>query len=406
LASTPSTLSFREHARVVVRSLRGAFSELLSSLGANSQDPQSICQRTGLNKNLAWKISKIVQTDDLALALQQMPGSAGISIFLRAVESAGAGPALLDAARNAIQQYEELIEIHSGDRDTLEMMGSELSAAGRQQRDEYYRKLLFRGASYVWGVQARVNLKVGVVGPSCEPGWLDFASLSGLIGFRRLRPDVTWTMATRRSRNDDGSEMATFASDAVDPRYAGADQAPLLGDFCSQPLPELRRVAVPGSTNFELVEGPVGNTGARTCLIGTIQRHIPYYRAPENEWGEHTAIADTPAELMIVDLFIHKRFTFAIPPEVALYSELGARLPYPGRGRDRNLLPLNESLQDLGSGPLLLATPEVRRYTQMVRTVFNRTGWDPTEFHGFRMKIAYPACPTALVLRYQLPAAP
>jgi hypothetical protein len=403
VSASPSIPPFADHARAVVRSVRGAFSELLTSAEADSQDPQNISRRFGLNKNLAWKISKIVHTDDPALALQQMPGAAGIKIFLRSAERAGADPRLLQTARDAVREYDQLIRVHSGDRATLEMMGSELSPAGRQQGDEYHRKLLFQGASYVWGVQARVILKVGIVGPSKEAGRLDFASMSAIVDFRQLRRDVAWVMARRRSINDDGTQMATSASEAIDSRYTHADQAPLMADFCSKPLPELRRVVSPVSTDFELVEAPVGNTGARTCVVGTIQRNIPYFRTPENEWGEHSAICDTPGEWMIFDLFMYERFTFAMSPQPSLYSELAASAPYPRQGRERNRLPLNEPLQDLGTGPLPLATPEVRRYNQMVQAMFDRMGWVPTEFHGFRMKVAYPACPTSLVVRYPLP---
>ena len=402
----PETLPFPDHARVVMRTVRGAFSELLTSLGANPQDPQAISRRFGLNKNLAWKISKIIQADDLSLALQQMPGAAGMKIFLRSIERAGASPILLQTTREALDEYERLIKVHSGDRTTLEMMGSDLSPAGRQQRDEYYRKLHFQGTSYIWGVQARVSMKVGITGPSDEPGLLDFVSLSALIDFRRLRPDVTWIMAVRRARNDDGTDMNILIPEAVDPRYNGEEHAPLMADFCSQPLPELRRFRDQAGTNFELVEGPVGNTGAATCVVGTIQRRLPFYRTPSNTIGEHTAICDTPAELLVFDLFVHKSFTYAIPPEASLYSELGASIPYPGRGRERNRLPLNEPLQDLGTGPLPLATPEVPRYSQMIQTLFDRMKWDPTEFHGFRMKIAYPAVPASVILRYNLPDAP
>lgn len=405
-SSAATARAFPDHARAVVRAVRGAFSELLTSIGADPQAPQDFGRQFGLNKNLAWKISKIVQTDDPSVALQQMPGASGIKIFLRTIERAGAAQSLLETARSAVRAYEDLIRVHSGDRATLEIMASELSQAGRQQRDEFHRKLLFQGASYVWGAHARVILKVGIVGLGSRPGLLDFASVNALLDFRRFRPDVTWVMATRRSRNDDGSDMATSASEAIDPRYNGADRAPLMADFCSQPLPALRRVVTPVATDFELVEGPVGNTGALTCVVGAIQRQIPYCRMPENEWGEHVAICDTPAELLIVDLFLHERLTFAIPPEAALYSELGAALPYPARGRERNSLPLNEPLQDLGTGPLLLATPEVPRYRQMVQSVFDRLGWEPTQFHGFRMKMPYPACPTAFVLRYRLPETP
>ena len=397
---------FSEHARAVVRSVRGAFSELLTSVGADPQAPQDFGRRFKLNKNLAWKISKVVQTDDPAVALAQMPGPAGINIFLRSVETAGGGGALLETARQAVSEYDELIRTHSGDRATLEIMASALSPANRRQRDEYHRKQLFQGGSYVWGAHAKVNLKVGLVGPSSEPGLLDFASVNALIGFRRFRPDVTWVMASRRSINDDGSGMPYPALEAIDPRYSGADQAPLMEDFCSQPLPELRKVDTAGGVNFELAEGPVGNAGASTCVFGAIQRNIPYCRTPENEWGEHSADSDTPAESLVVDLFIHERFTFAIPPEGALYSELRASRPNTARGREKNRLPLSEPLQDLATGPLLVATPSVPNYRQMVQAVFDRMGWDPRQFHGFRMGIAYPPFPTAFVLRYRLPDAP
>jgi hypothetical protein len=400
---------------MVVRNVRGAFSSLLSSVvsppGA-AHKPQEISRQLGLNKNLAWKISKIVQAEDPVVALRQMPGEAGISIFLRAVEQAGANPALLTTAREAVKQYEQLIRVHSGDRATLEMLGSTLSPARQQSNDEQHRKLLFQGASFVWGAQARVILKIGLVGPSGSessapghrPGELDFASLNCLIDFRRLRPDVTWIMASRNSNNDDGSDMRTSRLEAIDERYSDAEHAPLMADFCSQPLPTLRRFVDGALFRYELVEGPVGNTGALTCAVGAIQRRIPYYRTPTNEWGVHLASCDIPAELLILDLFLHRDFTFAIPPEPILYSHQCHVAPEPQR--DRYRLPLNEPLQDLGTGLLAPATPEVPHYDRMLKAMFDRMAWSPDEFHGFRMNIAYPAYPTAVALRYPLPDPP
>lgn len=400
-----STLPFPSHARVVARALRGTFSELIVSAGADPRDPQSIGKRLGLNKNLAWKLSKIVQADDPFVALEAMPGGPGVRIFFEGVERAGVAEPLIATARDAVREYEELIRVHSGDRATLEMMGSELSEEGREQRDEQHRKLLYQGASYVWGAQAKTILKIGIVGPGREPGLLDIATMSGLIDFKRLRPNVSWVMAARHMNNDDGTRMASVRFEAVDPAYGGEDRPPLVAEFCSRPLPELRSFTDRTQTCFELVEGPVGNTGALTCVVGTIQRNIPARRTPENEWGEHTAKVDTPAELLIVDMYFHKDFAFAIPPEVGLFSELGDSITSPSQLRDRRRLPLNERLQDLGEDPLPLATPEVARYGQMVRTMFERTGWSPKDFHAFRMRVPFPAYPTALVFRYRLPEA-
>ena len=404
--SSTTTPPFPDHARAVARAIRSVFSESISALGADPRDAKSISLRFGLNGNLAWKISKIVQAEDPAQALSQMPGSPGLAIFQRALKKAGATATMLNSLRDALAGYDQLIRIHSGDRATLEIMGSELSSEGRRQRDEYHRKLLFQGASYVWGAQTRVIFKVGLVGPSAEPGGLDFASLSALIDFRRFRPDVRWTMVRRWWCNDDGTRMPTAFPEPIDSVCHGPDQIPLMAEFCSQPPPELRRVDSPLATTFEFPESPVGNTGAQTCVIGTIQRNLPYVRTPTNSLGEHVAMCDTPAELLVADLFFHERFTFAIPPRYALYSELGYSRPYPSGDRGRMRLPNNEPLQDLGTGLQLPATPEVRRYSEMVQAMFSRMGWSPTEFHGFRMRITYPACPTSLVLSYDLPEAP
>lgn len=401
--SEAPTPPFPIHARSVVRALRGSFSELLVAMGADPLDPQSLCREGGLTRTLAWKISKIVQTDDPAVVLQYMPGSSGVNILFKAAKKAGVAADRLASARHAVDDYEQLIDIHCGDRATLEIMGGELSEAGRQQRDEQHRRQLFQGASYVWGAQARVSLKLGIVGPGSADGLLDFASVNALIDFRRLRPDVTWTLASRRSRNDDGSPMETSASEPIDPAFVGPGSAPMMGEFCSQPLPELRRVESRLTTSFELVEGPVGNTGALTCVFGAIQRNIPYYRAPNNEWGEHNASCDIPSEMMILDLFIHESFKFAHDPEAVLFSDVGGKSDSVDRRRQ---LPLNETVQNLGAGPTPPVTPSVPNYRLLTQRVFDRMGWKPADFLGFRMRISYPAYPTAVVLRYRLPEEP
>lgn len=401
--STTEPMSFPNHARVVVRSVRGVFSEVLTTVGADAADPQSISRCLGLNKTLAWKISKIVGAEDPSVALEQMPGAAGIKILLKSIEKAGVGSTLLKNARDAVEEYEDLIRVHAGDRATLEMMGNELSPEGHRKRDENHRKLLFQGASYVWGAQARVILKVAVVAPGSAPGTLDLAMLSGLLDFRRIRPDVAWVMASRHMKNDDGTELS-IPTEAIDSRFSGPNQPPLLGDFCSSPMPELRRSIEGAVTYFELPEGPVGNTAALTCMFGTMQRGVPRYRTPGNEWGEHSANCDIPAESLVLDAYFHRDLGSAIPPQAVLVGKMGPAALHPGSTRNR--LPLHEPLRDAGMGALPLTTPQVPQHRKLVASVFETAGWDPREFHTYRLRMAFPAFPSALVLRYPLPASP
>ncbi|MFG0300653.1 MAG: hypothetical protein ACF8K1_13740 [Phycisphaerales bacterium JB047] len=397
--TTSEPKPFSTDAQEVVRGLRGAFSELLISIGADPSTPGSISEHLGLNKNLAWKISKIIGSDDTAAALDQMPGPPGIKILLKGIEKAKADRPLVQTARDAISEYERLIAVHSGDRATMEMMGSALATRGQKARDEQHRKLLYQGASYVWGAQASTLLKVGVMLPGRTPGCADFATVNAFIDFRRIRPDVTWIMSRRTSSNDDRQSDRIFACEPIDPDFAGDDVAPLIGAFCSDPLPELRRVEDGDAMTFELVEGRVGNTGALTCVAGTIHRDLPLHPTADNKRGSNSARCEIPAELMIVDMLYHKDLRIELPPTVALYSDVGGM----SSTHVRTQLQLNEQLIDLGVSNNPAPTPEYPRYRSLIEAVLSRTRNTYNEFHAFRMKIAYPAYPTALEINYPLP---
>lgn len=391
--------SFSNDAHEVVRGLRAAFSELLVSIGADPSTPNSISEHLGLNKNLAWKISKIIGAEDPATALEQMPGPPGIRILLKGIEKTRAESPLVQTARDAINDYENLIEVHSGDRTTLEMMGSDLATQGRQARDEQQRKLLFQGSSYVWGAQTRLLLKVGMMMPSNREGCVDLVNVNSFVDFRRIRPDVSWIMSRRSSNSDDNQTGMAYAHEPLDREYSSSDaQAPLMPEFCSDPLPELRRVEDNSAVSFELTEGPAGNTGALTSTAGTIHRELPMYGTLEDRWGVHIARCEVPSELMIVDMLFHRDLGFAIPPIVELYSDIAGMTST----HVRTKLHLSEQLIDLGMSRTPPPTQQYSKYRSMIQWLMTRTGFAYEDFHAFRMKIAYPAFPTALEFKHPL----
>ena len=54
--------------RQALQDLRGALLELYASLGLDPHAPQQATRRFELNKNLTWKVSKLMTTDDVQLA--------------------------------------------------------------------------------------------------------------------------------------------------------------------------------------------------------------------------------------------------------------------------------------------------------------------------------------------------
>lgn len=399
---------FEDHVKAVVHKLRDNLADILGEVGADPTKPQDMARQLGLNKNLTWKVSHILGESDPYMAIPHIPGKSGLGILVRTLKKNGASAKTLKALRESIDEFERMVEIHAGDRTHLEMMLDSLTHDGEQQRHENHRKLSFLGNSATWGVQARVQLTVNFIAPSQSPDMVDLAWLSGLINFRRLRPDVNWAMASARKSVDDGSLLPLGAIEPIDANFNGSDQAPLMGEYCTDPLPEIRTVSGPESMlRYELMEGPVGNTAAVSCIIGLHGKgFVRRYRCEDDSIGEHIARMSTPVEVLVHDLFVHEELSHAFNPEICLYSQLPGGPMYPMSGRNQGRLPLHEKVIDLGRGTSGLMTLEVPRYKLMLQSVYERLGWDEGKFHGFRFKMRYPPIPSLAVLRYDLPEPP
>ncbi len=400
------SIPLEDHARIALDRVRTALAELLGAMDVNPARPQEVARRFNLNKNLTWKISKIIRERDLAASFRHIPGKAGLTILLDSFKKAGAPVKSLSELNKALHDLDYLIEVHAGDRETFEMMiGSLARATDGQQQAESQRRLSFRGNSAVFGVQARVQLCVNFIAPGDDPQWADLAWLSGLVDFRRLRSDTTWAIASARKAADDGTVLPVGAVTSIDPGFQGENQAPLLGRFCSDPLPAIRvDLGADGFVRYELVEGPIGNTAAATCIVGIFGRRFARrIVAPNDTMGEHVARLYTPVELLIHDLFVHKELMYAFSPRAFLYSLLPSHPPYPCGGRERGRLPLGEEVQSLGRGSSAVLTPELPQYHGMIESVFGRLEWKPQDFHVFRFQMRFPPIPTLAVLRYDLP---
>jgi hypothetical protein len=147
----------------------------------------------------------------------------------------------------------------------------------------------------------------------------------------------------------------------------------------------------------------VGNTAAFSYLVGFVSRHVvPIHESGPDRFGEHPTALDTPVELFQGDVFLHKSFPFGLPPEPLLYSWLFAEPDHALAARPPNLLPLTETVQDLGAGPPMVATPHLPRYSDLMQWVFKRLDWPMEDFRGYRLLLRYPPIPSRAVLRYGL----
>lgn len=402
--SQPSQPAFEEHLTSAFQNLRRSLDEAITGLGVAASDPQDVARRLGVNRNLTWKVSKVVCSPDLYNALQHLPGGEGLDILMGAVHKAGGTAESISRVRQAQREFDSVIELHTGDRATLELILDSMAGVGSMERLEQSRKLAFRGNSGVWGVQARVRATIVALAPNAgNPEMLDSCMCGGVFDFRRLRPNIRWPMFRPRWFHDDGTPWAHHPSaEALDPAYASASGPKLLGKFCSREGAGISLANDARGQAYVFDDGPVGNVGATTCVFGTISRAVfPRYRTPEDAVGDLTTQILMPVETLIFDVVLHKDLAFQ-QPEVIVRGHLDD----PGSGISGMNIPIGERVLELPGRPPVVATPLIPRYEELFDYVFARLGWDRRDFRVLRFSIAYPPMHSTIMLRFQLPPRP
>lgn len=401
----PAEQPFADACRQSVLGLRAALLDLYAEVGADPERPQEVSRRFNLNKNLTWKVAKIVQSEDALDAVSAIPGPGGLEILIDAMAKAGAPATHIAKVRAAVAEFDRMVETHSGDRASLELL---LDSMGGQRPLELARKLAYRGNSGIWGLQARVRLTAQFLAPSrSEPGMLDFGQIAALIGVRRLRAIPRWPLFHFSRYQDDQSPLPPLTR--REPLEAGGpEQLPhMMKSWCSPSMPTMHVTERPNAIQCEMGDGPIGRTGEFNCVFGHVDRaSCPRYRDPHNTHGEMLSTISLPIETLLYDYFVHRSLVEALRPELSVVGQpFGIQHPV-GESSARRELPIVERLVELGGSAPTVATPLFPGYDRLIETAFDRAGWDPREFTALRLVLDHPPMPSVAVLRYELPEQP
>lgn len=394
--------SFEEDLTTAFQGVRGALSALLAAGGADAGSPGEVARRLGLNRNLTWKLAKVLGEPDIYTALQHLPGEEGIEILTSAMKRIGVDAERIGAFRGALARFDEVVRVHAGDRNTLELILDSMGGAGSGERLEQSRKLAFRGNSGLWGLQARVRSTTTILAPSADdPMMIDLSIVGGVVDFRRLRPGIRWPLFRPRQYHDDGTPIVLGPKEEpVDPTSTDPSSPMLIRAFCSDNMPEIRAIKSRLGWDYEMGDGPVGNLGAFTCFFGRIVR-----KAVVKYWTEQDPFLDLlshvtmPVETMIFDVLVHQDLAFLMSPKVMLLASTDGV----GPGNQEQSIPLEARALELSGRPPLLSTPLIPRYEDLVSAVFARGGWNLREFRALRLTIKYPPMHSVAVMRNVLP---
>jgi hypothetical protein len=398
-----------EHLAVDVLSrVQAAIRGLIQSIPGMTRRPADLQRTLGIHSKLAWQVHGLAYADDPLAQAGNVPGPAAMERFVKAAIKRGAPIEAVDGVRDALHQFERMINDHAGSRGEFDSIISGLSPDGSDKVDLTRKREAFRAQSHILSIQARAQLTCFIYKASTQnPATMDCALLRGPIGVRRFRPDAKWVLTRTRLTSDDGTVRQVAGRESLDPDVEATHGVALLREFCSRPLPTLHSVpAEAGFVNVEVEGRNIGNKSEMTCLIGDVTRQafLRYRTEIDSVHRSHTVIR-TPCEVLVQDVLVHRDLLMKPDPQALIYTDHRGVDPHIPR-RDIDLLPMREAVVFLGRGVSVLETPDVPRYTKMATYAFDRLGWDAEEFDVYRCRVEYPVMPSSVVVQFDLPEKP
>jgi hypothetical protein len=396
-----ATITFEEDLTTAFHGVKRSLREMLNAAQVDVSSPGEVARRLGLNRNLTWKLAKVLSESNIYTALQHLPGEEGLEIVAAAMARVAVPDLVIQPFRAALKQFDEVVRVHAGDRTTLDLILDSMGGQGSDERLEQSRKLAFRGNSGLWGLQARVRSTTTVIAPNKDdPSMMDLCIVGGVVDFRRLRPGINWPLFRPRQYQDDGSPIDLGPKEEpVDPSSSDPSTPMLIRDFCSPNMPEIRAVRSRLGWDYEMGDGPVGNLGAFSCFFGRIVRRADSrYRTATNRYFDLLSHVSMPAETMVFDLLIHKDLPFLMSPKVLLVASTDGSSP----GDTGRSIPVESRPVELTGRPPSLGTTLIPRYEGLTAMLFERMGHPARDFRALRLTMKYPPMHAVTVLRNEL----
>jgi hypothetical protein len=389
LPKEPVVVDFDQAAKTSMLQLRRSTAEVINQLG-DLDRPVRLAERLRIDRSLAWKVWKVAFDPSPLPSAAHIPGASAYQRFIAAAEGAGVSREVAGGALAAFEQLSDVLTAHGGDRASGTIMLTSLSDAGRMRAELSLRRAAFRANSHFLGVQAVTLYQLDVLvpaGPGHRPSLL---RLRAHLGLKRTRAEVSWMLGRSTPVASDGPLAGAQREPLV--QTPEGDSPWLLRDFCSQPLPEVRRRVIGGVTvEDELVPGAVGMRGVVDVVMGERITSIPWRDGPR-----HAVVMkiNTPCEQAVYEV-VAAEGVLEGPPTLRAHSMVHGELPYL-RGEHCDVIPVPEQFADCGtpgqSGPLA----DLPMHLPMLNWMVQRSGVAPERLRMWRAHVKFPPVPACL----------
>lgn len=377
---------------------------VLEAVPESPRGPQALARRLGIDKVLASRLLAAVRSADPLFVVHRTPGPEPLRRTIEAAARQGVEPSLLDAAREAVDRFERLIRDEVGDRASLDAIVSAWLPEARREFELRRKQSAFKAMSHLRGAMARSVMATVMLAPSeDDPGRLDVIWLNGLFGVVRLRPRAGVRVATRRL----GPEQSARRPMTLDGEPIEDVARARVDEFCSSPAPSFTVERAGQAVHYSLAGDGYGPRSAVDLVMAEVNRaELPAtVPAGSGRKGHFFAEVSLPAEVLQLDVFLHRSVYPDAGPEVRVYdTSFEGVADANDRARDIDILDVLERVEPMGEGLGVSRSADVPRYLELLRSACARLGWDPGAFRGFRCRVEYPIYGSQVTMLFDPPA--
>lgn len=397
---------FEKKASEVLSGVQKSMNRIISFFGDPAVvRPVDLRDLMGLDMNLAWKISRLVNTADVFSLGKYLPGKKAIHTFALKACEAGIPKEDIKRLEDASMELEWLVRSCAGSRKELEVMLAGLSTEERTGNDSLHRRKSFEGNSFTFGVQSDVQLSTSILMVSDKtPGSVDICRIKGQIFLYRTRPEVPWRVAGTSILDADGKLKPSKDRDYLYP--VEKNKPPVLREFSSPNLPEFGSVTDrTGRTSYYLKGSEMGLLSSIDIFTADIIRNTGHlYRKNPNEGVALNNSSRTPTRRFTVEVYLPEEFSGS-PWEVEMWSLLFPVSDHSGM-TPGDRLPLAEQPVRFNPGRSPVPLAGVPVYSQMISSCFDRIGRDIGNYSLLRLSVDYPPIPASIDFLVALPEDP
>lgn len=395
---SPQSRSLRADAERTGTRLAETLTALLGSLPRPTQGPQALADRLGITVVTASRLLRSIAEADPLAVIQKVPGAVPLRRMIDAVNEAGGDSLRVQAAREVVDEFEELIRSHAGHRSAFSAMLSDWLPQGRREFEVRRRQAAYKAVSELKGVSCGLDLATIVVHPSELEGFLDILSIQGSLGIDRIRPDAVVQFGTRaavahsKSKSPEGEALRNPTNLQGEPAFDGIHSV-RLDEFCSKTPAPIVAKRFGDDIQYTLGQTGFGPESSVDLVIAQVTRSaMAHVDLEEVELPPYFfQVPAAPSRAMLFDLLLHRDVFAAGHPKLDVFDTSTRGPARPGReDREVDLMRVSEEIEDLSSRPSRLRFSNYPRYQELLAHSMKALDWDPEAFRAYRLHMAYP----------------